>query len=85
MDILSLGNEVLIEEWKRRWLHGSFLSYLTRASEPLENISRKIKRARQWTFSNAEILLLLDQAFSNAYHPEPDRYEEIRRLLNYET
>ena len=78
---LSVDDQAFLEEWKHRWLKGSFLTYNTRGSEPIKNIDGKINRARQWGIQPLEMRSLLDQVFSEACRPDQFRYEKIRQLL----
>lgn len=78
---LSVEDQVFFEEWKHRWLKGSFLTYITRGSEPIKNIVGKIKCGHRWGIQTFEMRSLLDEAFSEAYRPDHSRYEEISQLL----
>jgi hypothetical protein len=77
----NVEDQALLEEWKRRWLKGSFLTYITRGSEPIETILGKIKYGRHKGIPNFEMRLLLNEALSEAYRPDHSRYEEISQLL----
>ncbi len=62
-------------------LKGSFLSYITRGSEPIRNIRGKINRGHQTGVSDFEMQCILDEALSEAHRPDHPRYEEIRKLF----
>jgi hypothetical protein len=77
----NVGDETFIEEWKRQWLVGSFLAYISRGSEPIGNIVGKIKCGLQWGISHSEMQRLLDEALTKAYRPDHARHEEIEQHL----
>lgn len=61
MDISNLAEEdrTFIKELKSQWLKGSFLSCITRGSEPTRNILGKIKHGHQWDLSESECVAYL--------------------------